>query len=161
MSITRRALLGTLVGLPLGVKAAMGKSPMIGDINVTAQPGFSQQRIEDIGDAFLTELERRLIFQEFRYTDKVKVEDCHTVGFRITTKDSILRIKNMVRIFVYPAIPPVVDAVRRYHDCKYRHVGVAIEQKLTGDLFVRLMISQMEEKPAITGAAYSKWQRAM
>ncbi len=65
--ISRRALLGTLVGLPLGVKAAMAKSPTIGDINVTAIPttgtltysptiqGISRQRIIDIADMYLHE----------------------------------------------------------------------------------------------------------
>ena len=50
--ISRRSLLGTLIGLPFGIKAAKA-SPILGDVMVTAISGPSPRRIIDIGDAAL------------------------------------------------------------------------------------------------------------
>ena len=162
MSITRRALLGTLIGFPLGIKAAQGKSPEIGDIEVTAIKGFSKQRIEDIGDAFLTLLEQHLIFKEARYTEMYPdIHNADLSAFLIPSADDKISIRDLELMFAWPAVAPLVRTVIEQHASKYRYAGVVIKRNSDGSLFVQLVVSHEGEKPDIPKADYSKWQRAL
>ncbi len=61
--ITRRALLGTLVGLPLGIKAAQA-SPKIGDTTLSSGSSLELQKVKD-----LTWVLCDKFFQHFIYTE--------------------------------------------------------------------------------------------
>jgi len=159
MSISRRTLLSTLVGLPFGVKVAQATE--IGDITVTGISRFDKQRIEDIGDAFFNCVERSLIFRGIRHTSRHLPGDNVWGSYPLVPwSDSEKSIQNMVQTFVMPGVEAIIQGLVRYYDSKARWVGVQIYHHHEG-LAVSMLATQ-GEKPLVKGnALYSKWARTL
>jgi hypothetical protein len=162
MSITRRALLGTLLGLPLGVKVAQA-SPKIGDIMVIAHKGFSKQRIEDIGDVFVSTLERHLIFQGVRYTEKFgdpSEGSSWGSAFLIPISYSEKSLRTILNEYVMGPLSSISGNIHNNYDSKCRYYGVDIGHHQDG-LVVWMAFSVMEDKPVDHNAVYTKWVSAL
>ena len=164
MSISRRTLLGTLVGtlvgFPFGIKAAQATE--IGDIKVTGISGFDKQRIEDIGNAFLSDLERHMIFKDIRYTDDFDPDWPATWGsvFIIPSSYSEGSIRTMLREYAMPAMECLTRELIEHHNSKCRYYGVDI-YRYNGRLAVWMTFSHDQEKPYDPDAFYSTWTRAL
>ena len=70
MSITRRGLLGALVGLPFAAKAALGApvdpvSPNIGDITITIPKKPHNKKIDDLTGLLLDKFFTHIIYSKF------------------------------------------------------------------------------------------------
>lgn len=162
--ISRRALLGTLVGFPFGIKVAQGKSPKIGDIKVTAISSliFNPQRIEDIGDAFFSNLEQHLISRgkSIRYTDKVIVHEDSSWGtaFIIPLMYAEKSIQTMLDLFAMPAITELSRELMERHNFKCRYYGIDIRRHSDGLVFW-MAFTNVKKWPCASNAAYSRWTR--
>ena len=162
MGITRRALLGMIVGFPLGIKVAKA-SPEIGDITITARKEFSKQRVEDIGDAFLSQLEHHLIFQGVRYTEKFgDLSEGSSWGsaFLIPTSYSEKSLRMILNEYVMGSLSSISRNLYNNYDSRCRYYGVDISHHQDG-LIVWIAFSVMKNKPVDHKADYSKWRRAL
>jgi len=162
--ISRRAILGTLFGFPFGVKVAQATE--IGDITITGIPGFDDQRIEDIGDAFLLSMENFMEHKGIRYTKTIDGNWPATWGitFLLTSSEYANKsILTMQRNWCTSTVARLVQELKEHHDSKCRHYGVEIF-RYKGGLFVQMGFSQNENNPTTktaVEAVYSKWLRAM
>ena len=163
--ISRRSLIGALVGIPFAAKAALGVSPKIGDITVTGISGFDTQRIEDIGDAFLLSMEHSMDSKGIRFTEIIDPDWPATwgTGFIIAASEyaekSILHIQ---RVWAAPALEGLLGELQKHQDSKCRYYGVDIFRCPEG-LLIQMAYSHDETNPtrSAVDAVYSKWLRTL
>ncbi len=156
--ISRRTLLGSIFGAPL-LMLTKDDSPKE-TIKLVSYPlalPFSQQRIEDIGDAFLSDLEHH--FKDIRYTDRVVVApyegNSWGIAFIIPWGYAKKNIRTMLCEFAMPAIELI-----EHHNSKYQYYGVNIHRHSDGLAFW-MAFTDVKEKPVDPNAAYSSWIRAI
>jgi hypothetical protein len=159
MSITRRALLGTFLGLPLGVKVTQATE--IGDITITGIPGFDGQRIEDIGDAFLLAFEHQIDSRGIRFTKTIDHDWPATwsVSFLLPSEDANKSILYYQRMWSTPAMAGLLGELREHHNSECRYYGVIVYRHEEG-VVVSMSFSHDEMMPE-PSALYSKWVSAL
>ncbi len=167
MSITRRALLGTLIGLPFGVKAtqATQASPEIDEVKVTdqpyqpAQPAFSTAHIKGIGNALLNHVEQSLADRGIRHASEIYPGDRGFGNFfLIPWADDKKSYRDIVQEFAVPAAEVLARGLNGYYDSKARWIGVQMYYSPEG-LAVSVLATHSESPPIRGNAIYSEWVR--
>lgn len=162
MSITRRGLLGALIGSPLACMVAQDASLPKLTKKITVVPAsFSKRRIEDIvqaGIIYIRESLRRQGIQTQLTIDNSLMSGPHGYAFLIPHEDHIQSMDFILESFIGPLAYGLAEFLHKNNRSKCRFINIEVRSHHEGFQFW-VSVTQQEKPNYYPESLYEAWAR--
>lgn len=163
MNITRRTLLGTIIGAPLGMVAAKTEAEVNPSSTISVSTAsFSQRRMKDIAQA------AKLYLREFLCGKGIKpnttppsgsfLDDSHGYSFIIRHEDHIQGMDFILEVYFRPIAHGLAHFLHKHNESQCRFLNIEVRPHAEG-LHFWVAVSQQETPQYYPECLHESWTR--